>query len=135
MMPHERRLPSILQRWIVGGVLSAFFLLIIGCEDSDTTEAVYLKADLNSLYRAWVRDGRPQAVDTRKYISSNRRQYFVHTNVVDLGTNVLHCRFGARSANLRRKGVFAITDEEVLIWIPDAGKIIVSPEHNRRFDR
>ena len=77
----------------MGGVFSALALLLVGCEDSDTTEAVYLKADLNTLYRAWAKDGQPEPVDTSKYISSNRRQYFIQTNVVNLGSNVFHCRF------------------------------------------
>jgi len=134
VMPHRKRVLAHLQRWFAGGVISALSLLLIGCEDSDTTEAVYLKADLNTLYRAWVRDGQPQSVDTSKYISSNRRQYFVHTNVLDFGSNVFHCRFGARSANFRRQGILAITDEQVLLWFSDDGKIVVSPERNPRFE-
>lgn len=130
-----KRTVACIQRWCAGGVLSALSLFLVGCVDSDSREAAFLGTDLHTLYRAWVRDGRPEPVDTSKYISSNARGYFAHTNVVDLGSNVFRCRFAARSANFRRQGILAITDEQVLLWLSDDGNIVVSPERNPRFDR
>jgi hypothetical protein len=131
----EKRTFARIQRWCAGSVLSVLFLLLVGCVDSDSREAAFLGTDLNTLYRAWVRDGRPEPFDTSKYISSNARRYFAYTNLVNLGSNVFHCRFAARSTNFRRQGILAITDEQVLLWLSDDGNIVVSPERNPRFDR
>lgn len=115
-------------------ILLACCLGITGCTDSDTSEALSLGADLKVLYGNWVKDGRPQLVDVEAYISSNRRQFFVYTNVVQVGSNYFHCRFGARSQNFRRKGMLVISDEQVLLWIGDQkNEIIVDPQKNRRF--
>lgn len=135
MMRRDCRIFGNFQRWIAAGVLSVLAFSLHGCVDSDNREATLLGTDLKSLYRAWLRDGRPEPVDTSKYIWSNARQYFTHTNVVNLGSNVFHCRFGARSTNFRRQGILAITDEQVLLWLSDDGKVVVSPERNLRFDR
>ena len=117
-------------------MLLACCLGITGCVDSDTSEALSLGADLKVLYGKWVEDGRPQLVDVDGYISSNRRRFFVYTNVVQVGSNYFHCEFGARSQNFRRKGMLVITDEKVLLWIGDKdNEIIVDPQKNRRFDQ
>src|SRR5688572_546699 len=105
---------AVLRHCFTGGVIWGLSLVLVGCVDSDSREATFLGTDLKSLYRAWVKDGQPQPVDTSKYISSNARRYFAHTNVVNLGSNVFHCRFAARSINFRRQGILAITDEQVL---------------------
>lgn len=111
-------------------------LLSSGCVQSDTKEALSLAADLRALYGSWAKDGRPEQPNVNAYIHSNRRQFFIYTNVVRVETNYFHCRFGARSQNLQRKGVLAICDEQVMLWIPDeSGEVIVDPQNNSRFNR
>jgi hypothetical protein len=117
-------------------IFLACCLGITGCMDSDTSEALSLGADLKVLYGNWVKDGRPQLADVDAYISSNRRQFFTYTNVVQVGSNYFHCRFSARSQNFRRKGVLVISDEQVLLWIGDQNnEIIVDPQKKRSFDQ
>ena len=113
----------------------ALCLLLFGCVDSDSRQATLVGMQLEGLYRAWVRDGRPDSVDTSRYITSSSSLYFVHTNIIKLGTNQFHSRFAARSSNFRRQGILVITDEQILLWVSDDGKVIVSPQRNARFDR
>lgn len=127
-------------RWpilkFVGGVLLLGCLVFAGCMQSDTSEALSLGADLKVVYANWVKDGRPELPNVDAYIRSNRRQFFVYTNVVHVGSRSYHCRFGARSQNFQRKGILAISDEQALIWIADSnGEIIVDPQRNPKFDR
>ena len=118
-------------------IVTILCLLVLGCEDSDTTQAIYIGPALRSIYKFWVRDGRPEPPDFSRYVTSTTTSFFYYTNVVKFGTNTLHCRFAGKSANFRRNGILAITDEQLLVWIPkdDRGQIIVSLETNRWFDR
>lgn len=110
------------------------FAVFIGCTDSDTHEALSLGAELKVLYATWVKDGRPEVTNVNKYISSNRATFFVYTNKVQIGTNVYHCRFGARSSNFRRNGLLTISDEKVLIWVGNDGSVIVNPQDHPKFE-
>ncbi|SRR6266567_6311532 len=121
--------------WALTAWLLALCGLLAGCESSDRTEAVYLALDLRTVYRAWTRDGRPPAPDISNYVRNKDVQYFVYTNVVEIGTNTFHCQFGLRSMLFRRRGILAITDEQVVLWVPDYDKkVVVSPETKRWFD-
>lgn len=112
-------------------------LVFAGCmQSSDTSEALSLGADLKVVYAHWVKDGRPELSNVDAYIRSNRRQFFVYTNVVHVGSHSYHCRFGARSQNFQRKGILAISDEQALTWIADSnGEVVVNPQQNPKFDR
>jgi hypothetical protein len=118
------------------GLIVAVCLCLVSCEDSDTVEAIYYKADLKGIYMAWVRDGKPSSINITNYVGSNSSgsSFFACTNAVVAGTNVFHCRFACRSPVFRRKGVIAISDEQVLLWIGDDSKIVVSPETKRGFE-
>jgi hypothetical protein len=120
---------------MLGLALSLCGLTLIGCTDSDTTQAGSCGAQLHSIYSTWVRDGRPSEINMSNYISSENH-YFVFTNIYTIQNNAYHCRFAVRSEYFRRRGVLAITDEKLLLWIyDDRESVIVSPELRPRFDR
>ena len=115
--------------------VTVFCLAMIGCERSDTKHARALAPTLRHLYQSWASDGRPESVDTAKYITSSSDIYTAFTNVVTVASNVYHCRFGVRSPNrFSTPGVLAITDEGVILWVGEkAGDVIVAPETTRPF--
>jgi hypothetical protein len=123
------------------GIIITIVLAATGCEpDSEHYHAQMLGGNLRTVYYSWTRNGRPQSVEPTNYlfsissVSGTKYQVFVFTNQLRVDGVSYHCRFAIREPNLfRSPGVLAITDEEVLFWIADDGKIDKSPDSNRRW--
>jgi len=118
-------------------VIAAICFAMIGCERSDTKQARILAPRLRHLYQSWAADGRPDPIDTAKYITSSTDRYHVFTNVVTVASNVFHCRFAVRAASrFTTPGVLAITDERVILWVGDnSGEVTVAPETKQPFNQ
>jgi len=90
-----------------------------------------LGSQLNELLMDWEKAGRPDSFRVSDHIVSHPASYFTYTNIIRLGTNIYHCRFGARSPNFVAPGLVVITDDKIILWIRDKdAKIVVSPEKN-----
>ncbi len=111
----------------------AVFLLagVIGCEPEEQYHARILGGQLKILDQHWREQGRPAVfvVTNYVYIVGSTNQYYMFTNKVDVKGVSYHCRFGVRDPDrFQKPGVLAISDEGVLLWIGDDGKIDVAPD-------
>jgi len=110
---------------------------VVGCEPTERTHARTLGGQLRYLYQQWSKEGRPASFQLTNYITSisdtnsTPDRFIVFTNTVSTEGSVYHCRFAVRSSpggRFWKPGVLAISDEGVLLWIADDGKIVVAPD-------
>ena len=119
-------------------VFSAIILLILAaasCEPTEKTHARILGGTLRYVYSEWKTQGSPSSFEPTNYVRSvssnygSKYQVFVFTNTVSVKPNEFHCRFAMRAPDrFYKTGLVAITDEGLLLWIGDDGKIIVAPD-------
>jgi len=113
-------------------VLSLLLVLLTGCDPSGTHmySGVYLQSDaiaLRSAQEDWHTKGCPLRYDFRTVVDPTN-DFFVFTNSVVFSNKVHHCCFGARRSEWPR-GLLAITDDGVLVWIRDSdGQVTVAPD-------
>lgn len=115
----------------VFGAAVLLFMTMTGCEPDEQYHARILGGRLRGLYLDWSKKGRPEDFVTTNYFynvgSSN--QYFWFTNTVTVQNNQLHCRFAIRDPRrFQGPGLLAITDEGVLLWVGDDGKVVLAPD-------
>ena len=117
------------------GVATLLCVVVIGCEPSEKAHARTLGGTLRYVYGEWVKQGRPEAFEPTNYTthisstSGTKYQVFVFTNTVTVKPDVFHCHFAVRDpSRFYKPGLVAITDEGVLLWVGDDGKIVVAPD-------
>ena len=117
------------------GMAVLLSVAVVGCEPTERTHARILGGQLKYLYQEWSKQGGPTVFEPTNYIYNvsstygTKYQFFVFTNTVNVKPDVFHCRFAVRDpTRFYKPGVVAITDEGVLLWIGDDGKIIVAPD-------
>jgi hypothetical protein len=106
----------------------AYSVLLYGC--ARIPEDLPSRAtELRILYQVWVERGRPSDFDTEDIYGNGKvRSFFVYTNVLNVGKDTYHCRFGTRELGWPA-GTLAVTDEGIIVWVRDKdGKVTVSPE-------
>jgi hypothetical protein len=111
--------------------------ILIACEPSERGHAQILGGQLKYLYTRWSKEGYPTDFQPTNFITaiSDRNSkppvFFVFTNVISIDGTPYHCRFGVRSTTgtrFYRGGVLAITDEGLIAWIGDDGKVVLAPD-------
>jgi len=115
------------------GIVVLLFVMVSGCEPDEEYHARILGGRLRGLQERWHESG--QAADfmpTNYFYNHGTNQYCFFTNQV-IGDGVSYkCRFGIRDPDrFPKPGILAITEDGVLLWIGDNGKIVVAPDTKR----
>ena len=85
-------------------------------------EDVALKVEgltLTTVWRAWIKDGKPTDIDLSRYIGETSVQLSVLTNQFRVSDISYQARFGLRSARFSRPGLLVITEGGEFIWADD----------------
>lgn len=114
-----------------GIVFTVLFLLTLGCEPDDQYHARSLGGQLRTLYAKWQSQGRPGEFEITNhfYIGHTTNQAFFFTNAVSVEGVRYTCRFAIRSPDrFRSPGLLVLTDQGVLLWLGDDGKVVAVPD-------
>ena len=90
-----------------------------------------MASDLQLANDIWVNNGKPEQFDPSTTLKSSSETLFIFTNKVEASGSFYNCRFAIRSLRIKDKGIMAIADDRVILWIQESdGKVILSPEKN-----
>jgi hypothetical protein len=117
--------PAALIRYFLLGTL----LLLTACP-SKRFPGSYLFTTAEALryvYQRWVSEGKPPDFDMARFVQP-RGEFFPYTNTVTFNGAPHSCRFGSRRPGFP-KGVLAITEDGVVVWIRDSdGEVTLKPD-------
>jgi|GEM_PF-2072311 hypothetical protein len=104
--------------------VGVFILFLIGLEKGGEDVAFKVEGlTLTTVWRAWVKDGKPTDIDLSRYIGETSAQLSVLTNQILITATPYKARFGLRSARFSRPGLLVITEEGEFIWMDDRGDV------------
>lgn len=109
------------------------FLIGIGCEPDEEYHARILGGRLRALQKRSREAAHDVAFQPTNYYYNvgTTNQYFVFTNQISVGGVQYKCQFGIRDPRrFQKPGILAITEDGVLLWISDEGKIVVGPDRS-----
>ena len=105
---------------------------VLGCSESgEQYHAREVGGDLRFLYAEWEQEGRSPSfnITNHLYIGHTTNQVYFFTNRLSAGGVLYHGRFALRSpVRFTEPGIMVLTDQGVLLWLADDGKVFVSPD-------
>lgn len=108
---------------VSGGVVLGIALVIGACITLQRgSEDVARKVEgltLTTVWRAWVKDGKPEKIDLRHYIGQTTSRLSVQTNRFHIAGVAYQAKFGIQSERFARAGILVITEDGQFLWIDD----------------
>jgi hypothetical protein len=114
-------------------VFTVLLSFVLGCEPDEQYHARILGGQLRTLYEKWQSQGRPVGfeITNHYYVMHTTNQAFFLTNTVSVEGARYTCRLAIRDpSRFRPSGLLVLTDQGVLLWLGDDGKVVVSPDIN-----